>query len=250
MSRKKRYKIHYVPGMISLIFLPILCIWFLKKNYYEERCMPINMPSKYDPNKPKGVVRFDTTCLSDPENRRIYTTFKFDGDAMVDKANLAASVALLKQIANTQDTINGVHFVLGNNAKYETFIEILDLCAYTESLSLYIPMYIAYENEIWYIHPKIKDARKRPQRQYQDNVAYASTPAEKEQFTDKISTFFHDENIIKMKYFFLVFFLFSAISIFYTWNNFIKGSKKSKGYSKSRSIPLFDVASDLHSVWK
>ena len=28
----KQRKIYYVPGMISLIFLPILCVWYLNKH--------------------------------------------------------------------------------------------------------------------------------------------------------------------------------------------------------------------------
>ena len=219
---KKYRKIYYVPGMISLILLPVLCIFYLDKHYYEECCIEIVVPEKYNPtrytNTPKGL-RFDTTLLSIPENRRIYTTFEFNGNDEINKIRLDSSTTLLKQIILTEDTINGVRFILGDSAKYSTFIEILDLC-FTDSFPTFVP----YENDVWWLYTKKSEEIKQRIREIKKEKERIRElpPIEKQSFTEKINAFFHDENIIKMKYFFVLFTVFSIISIFYTWRKFIK----------------------------
>ena len=69
----KRRKIYYVPGMISLICLPVLCIWYLNEHKNFLRVLEISYAAKYIPNHDyKNQIRFDTTSLSLPENKRKY----------------------------------------------------------------------------------------------------------------------------------------------------------------------------------
>ena len=74
-----RRKIYYVPGMISLILLPVLCIWYLERNKVEERCILVYSCSRYLPeNHEKNILCFDTTVLSQPRMKRLYAVYNID----------------------------------------------------------------------------------------------------------------------------------------------------------------------------
>ncbi len=91
----KRRKIYYVPGMISLIFLPILCVWYLNEHKNVERCIDIASPQRYSPNNDH---RFDTTLLSLPENKREYINSELTGNIANDRATLDTFNFKLKNI--------------------------------------------------------------------------------------------------------------------------------------------------------
>jgi hypothetical protein len=213
-----------VPGMISLILLPVLCVWFLQKNYHEERCVEIGMPLRYDPNRQKDSknIRFDTTLLSRKEYKRNYVNFELNGNAIHDKNTLKSFNEQLLKIVENDDTINGLHINIKNSAKYSSMIEIIDICKKDSSSSFYAG-YCFYDNEFWYFH--CKRPKKTEEEEYISvyggGCCVYDIPSEEEDF----NTFFQDKNIIKMKYFFVIFLAFSLISIFYIWYNFIKKRK-------------------------
>ena len=123
----KRRKIYYVPGMISLIFLPILCVWYLNEHKNVERCIEVNYCHKYIPEyHKKNIWWLDTTILSQTRLKRTYTTYKID--------NQNTGSEILKRIENNSkelvcknDTINGIHIILGDSCPYRCLTEIIDI---------------------------------------------------------------------------------------------------------------------------
>jgi hypothetical protein len=200
--------------MISLILLPVLCIWVLKKQDYVERCMPINMPSIYHPNLPKNAKVFDIQSIL--EVKRNYIHFELNGNRVDDKGTLSSFRNKLLKIVEVEDTITGLHIDIRENVKYGSIIELLDIC----KQDTFAAAYLLQDNELWYFHGKKVSDREKEERRERYN-AYKNDQS-KENFTDKNYAFFHNEGIIRMRYFFILFLLFSIISFFYTKNNFWK----------------------------
>jgi hypothetical protein len=150
----KRRKIYYVPGMISLIFLPILCIWYLNEHKNVERCIDIASPQRYRPNNDH---RFDTTLLSLPENKREYINSELTGNIANDRATLDSFNFKLKNIIKNKDTKTGLHINIKDSTKYISMIEIIDIC----KKDSFLPTYLFYDNEFWYFHREWNDSIKR-----------------------------------------------------------------------------------------
>lgn len=117
----KPLKFRYIPGMISIVFLPIICIIYLfcTKAFYVESCMDIRLFNKNDTMMKKGFDKFIKIHQ--------FKTIHFSDIATKEKLNY--SKKLVQTIIKNQDTINGVHFVFGKNSKYETFVNTLDILA-------------------------------------------------------------------------------------------------------------------------
>jgi hypothetical protein len=156
---KKRKRIYYVPGMISLIILPVLLIGVLKKHDYVERCMLLNVPVPYDPNRPKNVLVFDKYSFL--AVKREYANFELTGNAVNDKKTLNSFQKKLLEIVENEDTITGLHVEIRKNTKYESIIAMLDICRQ----DTFIGAYMLEENGCWYYHVKLSDERKEEMRE-------------------------------------------------------------------------------------
>jgi len=225
----KRRKIYYVPGMISLILLPILCVWYLNDNKNVERCIELSTPERYIPNRNYGRLHFDTTLLSLPENKRKYINFKMNGNVINDENELISFNNHLLDIVKNEDTINGLHVTFEDNAKYNSFIKVIDIC----KKDSFWPLYAPYDNEFWYIHynrndsikefirQRLKSTKNNSQSGYWTNdVVYIKPELPFWENNSLLS------NSLKFWPFFIIYIVFSIISIRYIRNNYIKKTKQ------------------------
>ncbi len=214
----KHRKIYYVPGMISLIFLPILCVWYLNKNYKpEERCLEVYFASKYIPHNSEIHHRFDTTVLSEQKNKRNYSEFIITGENS-DKTKLSSIEKEVVHIVKENDTINGIHIVFGDNAKYESYINTLDILYKDSIWTRFIP----FENNIWFLHfnNSIKEKNIWSNKTKKDKE-YKKQYLINEELEYANRTFIEKYNyLLKFWPFFIIFILFSIISIRYITNNY------------------------------
>jgi hypothetical protein len=132
----KHHRIYYVPGMISLIFIPIFSYLLIKKHLKEiwsQRCVEIVMCSK------DTTSWFCCKCVYPHRNYIIkYLTGNETGDAKVlDSIN-----SLANSLRSNEDTINGIKVIFQDHAKYKSFIKIIDICKINK-----IPKYMAVDNE-------------------------------------------------------------------------------------------------------
>lgn len=226
----KRRKMYYVPGMISLIFLPILCVWYLNKNKSDFRVTEVIYAAKYKPHSSECFVRFDTSALSVRKNKRIYIEYKMTGENS-DKLKLNSIEKQVVRMVNENDTTNGIHIIFDDNAKYETFINLIDILHKDSIMTRFLP----FENNIWFLHFNLSIREKnnicRQMKLFDNN--YLNT-----RFIegDKVYTILHKpikqtfiesiKSYLKLWPFFIVFILFSIISIRYITNNYIKTNQQ------------------------
>ena len=148
----KRHKIYYVPGMISLICLPILCLWYLNEHKKVERIIEFQYPQKYYPHDSNNICTYpyDTSCLSLPYNRRKYSEFRLNGNNLQDSLILIKFNEKQQHIVQTEDSINGLHVFFGDSVQYKNFIKVINICLQ----DTFLPIYMVYENNLWYFHRK------------------------------------------------------------------------------------------------
>lgn len=122
---QRRPLVWYRSGMISLLLLPTLCLFFLREKgvFQEYRLLPVFQITKefYEPQKYKWV-----NFVRPPERQDL--EILVNGDEEQSKTNLEMAQHFLNQLVNRQDTVSGVHFKFGDRAKYWMFVLALDIC--------------------------------------------------------------------------------------------------------------------------
>jgi hypothetical protein len=142
---KKRHKIYYLPGMLTLVFLPILCYnYLLPYLNKDERILEITFLEKYS-KYPNLQFRFDTSILSEPKYKRINTTIELTG--FLDKTKLDSFQGLVHKMIKTKDTIHGVHLIFQEHAKYSAFVQSLNILKEESSYS-----YAPFGNHLWTLY--------------------------------------------------------------------------------------------------
>ncbi len=138
---------YYPAGLISLILLPILCIWYLEKNraFHKLVCLEVvywgeNHPSYY---KQEFVIH--------PE--REFVNLKLTGNERENKIKLDFAQLTIRELVATKDTVTGIHFILDDGLKYKTLIYVLDILEVENARQ-----FVAREDDIWVFNyiPKLK----------------------------------------------------------------------------------------------
>lgn len=118
MEKKfKRKKIFYVPGMISLVFIPLMCLYYFYKvdAFKVYGVIELSMPNKGD------FVKYKVETL------RKYKVYKFKGDEFVDKKTLNKMTFYLRKLIRDKDTVNGIKLQYNTKTHYDIFISTLDI---------------------------------------------------------------------------------------------------------------------------
>jgi hypothetical protein len=138
---KKHRKIFYVPGMISLVILPVLLLVYISQNKFleEEYAIDLGLPDATFMDKHKKEYGFIF--------QRNYKIFNFNGTLKSNESTLRKFQLALKHQNKNRDTINGLKLLLGKKMTYEVYIRILDILTLEET-----PTYMDYENVIWIIN--------------------------------------------------------------------------------------------------
>lgn len=133
-KREKRKRIFYVPGIISLVFIPLLCLysWYKKDVFKSEGCIDIYFPEK----------SFTESNLE--SIKRNYQVFNFNSSEILESKDLKNLQAVLRKMNRENDTINGVQIHLGNKMAYEVYVRILDILAIEQ-----MPTYQQYNNDFF-----------------------------------------------------------------------------------------------------
>jgi len=116
-------KLRYIPGMFSIILLPLLgYIYFQSNGYFKQfgafdiSYIDLEFLQEYD------------DLYDDLEiHRRSYTEVTFNGNIEESKKTLQYIDDFTDKIIETKDTINGLKIHLGNQATYNEFIQLLDV---------------------------------------------------------------------------------------------------------------------------
>jgi hypothetical protein len=143
----------YLPGMISLVFLPVFCLVFLfqHKAFVHQGYIDVAMWSPYwNKISPKEYqVKF-------PPDRN-YLTINLDGNDAANKTRLDFARLEIREMLNSKDTHKGVKFHFGKTSKYWSYVQAYDICQVEGA-----PAYGQYQDDMYamYIRPKVDDKPK------------------------------------------------------------------------------------------
>jgi hypothetical protein len=117
VKREKRKRIFYVPGMISLVLIPLFCFYhFYKVDAFKVyRGINLNLPNQ------ESFVEYKIPSL------RKYKVFNFNENEISEKKKLQDMQLYLRKLANNKDTINGIKIHFGLKTNYDVFIRIIDI---------------------------------------------------------------------------------------------------------------------------
>lgn len=133
-KRKKGKKIFYVPGMISLVFIPLFClIYFCFSNIFK-----INAGIDF------ALVDDQDFLENKVYSRRQYKIFNFNETEFENEIKLKEMKFYLRDLIKKKDTVNGVIAHFSSQTKYKTFISVLDVLG-TEKA----PIYVLYKDDFY-----------------------------------------------------------------------------------------------------
>ncbi|MFW0738912.1 hypothetical protein [Flavobacterium sp. T12S277] len=149
VKREKRKKIFYVPGMISLILIPLFCFY----HFY-----------KVDAFKVYGVS--DIYLVPDKEefekykikDLRKYKDFIFNGDK-TQELKLQELRYFVRDLVKKYDTLNGAKIHFGSKTDYNTFVNVIDILKVEK-----VPTWAPYRDDICVLasaKPKPKSKKDR-----------------------------------------------------------------------------------------
>ena len=167
-NRKRKY---YVPGILTLILLPIICYIYLSKYGKDERVRVVVICEKYDSTKLDYNFKWDTTILSRPGYKRKYSNIELTADENVNNRNLQIFENKLCELKSNYDTINGIHVIFEKGMKYKFFIKAIDVCYKCDSF----PAFAIYDYNLWAIYlnkskEKLERSRARAKEQAEENL--------------------------------------------------------------------------------
>ena len=145
-KREKRKKIFYVPGMISLVLIPLFCFY----HFY-----------KVDAFKVYGSLNFSVSNKGDFEKYKVedlrkYKVFYFNGEKSQELRQLKELRVFAKDMIKKHDTINGAKIRLGSKTDYDTFISVINIMSEEK-----MPTWALFSDNLYALaNPKPKPTKK------------------------------------------------------------------------------------------
>ncbi|KFF05028.1 hypothetical protein [Flavobacterium reichenbachii] len=134
ISKQKRKRIFYVPGMISLVLIPIVfLIYFYKTDaFINEGSIDFQFPSDS-----LMIEKFLSI-------KRKYKVYSFNNSEIIESENLNNLHSAIRKLNRENDTINGIQIHLGSKMKYEVYVKILDLVLVEK-----MPFFLQHHNDFF-----------------------------------------------------------------------------------------------------
>jgi hypothetical protein len=113
------FRKYYSPGLISLVFLPLLSCSYLYKCLHPVKnyCIQMQIPRKND--------QFDYYHF--PQFRN-YKRVDLTGNLDEGKDKIRSTEKLLKNMVAQKDTIDGIWLHFTNTVKYQILVTLIDIC--------------------------------------------------------------------------------------------------------------------------
>jgi hypothetical protein len=144
---KERKKIRYIPGIFTIVALPLLSIYYLRSigAFIQYRAIEINLPNHTQKNQ---VFEFKTI--------NHFIVFKLSNDETSNEMKITQIDSLLLHLKAKNDTVNGIHIIFENQVKYNFFIQTLNLLIKHAYIT-----YLIDDGDIWTMwnSPVTKDAK-------------------------------------------------------------------------------------------
>jgi hypothetical protein len=143
MITKTFKKLYYIPGIISLVIVPVLFY------YYGSRYLKTINQGKIDLFwfDPELTKKYPEVFSGQYPQKRNYIDIELTGDEQGDKVKLNFAQVRIREILAQNDSTVGIHFNFSSNSEYWTFVKALDILR-MEGAKTYMP----YENNLWFYH--------------------------------------------------------------------------------------------------
>jgi len=147
---------YYFPGMISLIFIPLLFIYYYTKPKPKEvtYAIPIYIG---DESLLKRMPELSARLNHKYPPQRHYNEITFTGDNKLDRVKLDNAEEKIGLILSTNDTLTGIHFKFLPGSEYGTFFRTVNLLRMKRANT-----FINMTTDIWFYHfatPPAEQAR-------------------------------------------------------------------------------------------
>lgn len=134
MINKRRKKIFYVPGMISLIFIPLLCLVY----FYRTDSFTVYGSLDYVLLDEKSFFEYKVSSL------RRYKKFDLNGSKSKEQKNLNELQLFLRNLVKEKDTINGAKVHFGSKTSYDVLVSVIDILNVEK-----VPTWGPYKDDIY-----------------------------------------------------------------------------------------------------
>jgi hypothetical protein len=148
MDKQKRKKMIYVPGIISLIVLPVLFLVWSRKQFDKKQLTVLSIILADTNQFKKHPEMFDTLNNEFPPKRN-YLDICYTGNNIDDKIKLDFARLQIKDYVTKMDYQNGIRFKFGDSCEYWTFIKTVDALK-DEGAKTFMPI----DNDIWFFNIK------------------------------------------------------------------------------------------------
>lgn len=144
-KREKGKRIFYVPGMISLFFIPLFCFYYFYKvdAFKVYSSLEFSVPDKDD---------FERYKVGD---LRKYRFFKFDVNKSKGELKLKELRFFVHGLVKQYDTINGAKIHFGTMTDYDTFVSVISIISEEN-----VPTWALFEDDIYVL----ANAKPRPKK--------------------------------------------------------------------------------------
>ncbi|MDM1369228.1 hypothetical protein [Myroides marinus] len=209
-------KKYYIPGMFSIILLPMMCMWYF--GYYD-------MFKQYGYYE-ISTVDMDNSCYAIELNSYYYDSITYKRYELTDniKQNnkeLKKADIELKHLFSTNDYNHGVKFIFNNKMKYSNYIKVLDILNYEKGKKF------VFEDSLIFINDKYFNENRRLPIVYNEDFKDESLDLDKVEVTVKESNLDILSNLIgNYKYLLVLNFVLLVFFAFRDYNRRIKGNKK------------------------
>lgn len=149
----KRRKIYYIPIMIILIGISILCVWYLNTQEKGEKSILIfTSGGKKEYYNKTCSTPFKTGVISLENYNRKYINYDLNGNESTDNKILNKFNIEMQRIIEHKDTINAQHVIFGDAVKYNTYIKALDICLKNCQKYSIENFFILYGDNLWFLY--------------------------------------------------------------------------------------------------
>lgn len=217
---KSHKKIYYIPGLISLVFLPLLMLWHLNKEGAFQKYSAIEVYSFY--LEPNIDIEEYASYFKDSILKNNYIEIKLTGNEEEDIIKLRSAQLNIRELKQSEEKTKGLCIHFGDSSKYWELVKAIDICNIEE-----IKTFSLFKNNLWIFNFK-KDPTMITEREFPIfECGYNNDSPKVPEISFKEKVLFHLSRFYPLMIIFILM-IFGAVITIYNrhFNSNIKHSKK------------------------
>ena len=120
-------KLRYIPGMFSIILLPLLGYIYFQSNGYFTQLTALNFVAEGFEEMREWCEEMNVIDCGKEYDKRIYKEISLNGNKEESQKAFQYIDNFVNKVIQTEDTINGLKVHFEKNATYNEFIEVLNI---------------------------------------------------------------------------------------------------------------------------